>query len=715
MEKYKTIVQIEKIKKCLEEGKCTEALEVAEKVDKKRIKNVSDLGIVAESYFQNQRYETAKELFLRIYEKSRSRRVVAQLVHLSIRLEEINEAEDYLEEFIEIAPLDFYQYIFRYSIDKLKKMPLVKLIEDLEELKKAEYIESWAYELAKLYHKAGLKDRCIAECNDIILWFGEGDYVERARALRAYYLGELDPTLFTEEKEVIKKKQEPKEVEKQEAEGMESIAVENSSEDEVEKDDDMNEEFPPDTMNYQESHDTMNSEDMEEVLLHDDTNNDSKMISMSTDEEDEISLAVAQVIDQIFEGNGIENSPEAETQSKEESEWEVNKVQNQEAINAADTQSEEQQSINSISVDSINEDRINEDSIKEDNIKEDSIETRAQSQDDENSEERYSHEKEDTLLSSLDAPEKDSRVQQNISSEDFKENEKIEDISNNEEHKQSMQKKLQKKIQLKAITNEQLLGEEAEDLLSYLQQRQINLADIFGYFVRNESVQKQLVRSIDQALAQKSSSINLIITGEEKSGKTRLSKCIAKLLYRMNLVASTKVALVDGEKLNSIPMLSKKEQLSDCVMVIERAGRMTKDTIRTLIKLREELHGHVVIILEDTRENINHLLRENSFMNGVFNNRIHLPKYTLEDYMGFAYDYISEKEFEIEREAYIALQNDFSTLMMKKRENTLTAIFSCLDQIMCKTEKRSAANLKTMTETGQFGIAELMVIKKEDL
>lgn len=673
MEKYKTIVQIEKIKKCLESGECKEALEIAEKIDKKKLKNLSDIGIVAESYFQNQQYDTAKELFLRIYDKSRSRRVVAQLVHLSIRLQDIMEAEQYLEEFIEIAPLDFYQYIFRYSIDKLKKMPLVKLIEDLEELKKEEYIESWAYELAKLYHKAGLKDKCIAECNDIILWFGEGAYVDRAKALRAYYLGELDASFFIQKTDEETKDTTIKESKPQEAKEKET----NAEETETEEDDA--------TLESMESEPNEKDLDTESVmedssLLEDDK--DSRITSSETNMEDEISIALSQVIDQIFNENSIESDCEVETQSKEEKE-----------LQPIETQSEADMETQPIKTQS------------KEHMETQPIVTQ-------------SEEKEPQPVGTQGKNEIDLQAlesKENLN-EEQSENTMEEVVSESmEQSTVPMESKLQKKIQLKVLTNQQLLGEEAEELLPYLDEKQINIAHIFGNFVRMEAVQKQLIRSIDQALTQKSNNINIILTGEEKSGKTTLSKCIAKMLYRMNLVASTKIALIDGEKLNSIPLLSKKEQLSDCVMVIEHAGNMTKETIKAMLKLNQELRGHVIIILEDTRENMNRLLRDNSSMNSVFNNRIHLPKYTLEDYMGFAYDYITGKDYEIEMEAFIALQNEFSVLMNKKRENTLTAIFSCLDHIMQKAEKRSTVNLKTMTETGLFDCAELMVIKKEDL
>ena len=192
MEKYQIIVKIGQIKKYLEQGECIKAATLAAEIDPKKLKSMSDLSVIAEAYFQSMQYKKARSLFLQIYEKTKSRRILAQLVHLSIKLEDAVEAEKYLSQYIEIAPNDFYQYIFRYSIDRLLNKPDEELIRDLEAIKKAEYMENWAYELAKLYHKTGDEKRCVAECSDIILWFGSGIYVEKAKALRAYYTGETD-------------------------------------------------------------------------------------------------------------------------------------------------------------------------------------------------------------------------------------------------------------------------------------------------------------------------------------------------------------------------------------------------------------------------------------------------------------------------------------------------------------------------------------------
>jgi hypothetical protein len=230
MKKYKLIIQIEQIKKYLEQGQLKEAYDLAENVDIKKLKSMSDLGVIAECYFQNKRYVEAKELFEQIYDTVKTRRVLAQIVHLSIKLKDIIEANYYLEEFVKIAPDDFYQYIFRYSIDKLMRKSVGVLITDLEKLKEVEYIECWAYELAKLYYKSGNEAACRKECEKIILWFGSGEYVDRAKALLAFYNGELDLEMFletTKQKDSENKENDSQNIDKHANELNESTEYEN--------------------------------------------------------------------------------------------------------------------------------------------------------------------------------------------------------------------------------------------------------------------------------------------------------------------------------------------------------------------------------------------------------------------------------------------------------------------------------------------------------
>ena len=199
MRSYENIVKIEEIRKKTDDGDYLSAQKVLDTMDIKKVKNIADLNLMAEVFSVNERYDEAAELYLKIYDKNKTRKSVYQLIDISIKRNNSSDAEYYLSKYEKIAPKDFYISVFRYKIDKLKGEPYEKLIDTLVTLKKTEYSEQWAYELAKLYYKAGMEKECIQECSDIILWFGDGIYVEKAKMLRSYYSGEADKDKIMEE------------------------------------------------------------------------------------------------------------------------------------------------------------------------------------------------------------------------------------------------------------------------------------------------------------------------------------------------------------------------------------------------------------------------------------------------------------------------------------------------------------------------------------
>ncbi len=201
MEKYDNIVKIEEIRRLSDNNQYGKALDILNTMDINKIKALTDLSIIADVLTQNERYDDARMLLTKMYTKSKTRRTLYQLVELSIKCGNVSDAEEYLELYIKAAPQDFYRYIFRYCIDKISGKPYEALMTSLEQLKEYEYIEKWAYELAKLYHKAGMKDMCVRECSDIILWFGDGLYVEKAKLLKGYYVGEINPIHMLKAKE----------------------------------------------------------------------------------------------------------------------------------------------------------------------------------------------------------------------------------------------------------------------------------------------------------------------------------------------------------------------------------------------------------------------------------------------------------------------------------------------------------------------------------
>ena len=188
MDKYDYKVKTEEMLELMEDGAYRQAAEIADEIDWKRVRNTGMLADVSEIYEKNKEYQKAYEVLNLAYRRAEgSRKIISRLCTLAVKTENVDEAIDYYDDFIQIAPKDPNQYILRYQILRAQRAPVEQQIEALEEYKKSEYIEEWAYELAKLYQEAGMTAECLEECDDLILWFSEGQYVYKAMELKMQY------------------------------------------------------------------------------------------------------------------------------------------------------------------------------------------------------------------------------------------------------------------------------------------------------------------------------------------------------------------------------------------------------------------------------------------------------------------------------------------------------------------------------------------------
>lgn len=196
------------IKTLVMQERYEEAMKVLDEIEVSKIRNISILCLVGEVYMGLKRYDEAEQILLRVYEKNpNTRRILDLLTTLYIDKGEYSEAEYYYKEFIGVASRDLHRYILRYRLDKSKGERLSVLIDTLEKLKDYEYIEEWAYELATLYEASGETKKCIHECDEIVLWFGHGEYVDKAIALKCKLTGEPLPEISTVEQHRVEEEQ----------------------------------------------------------------------------------------------------------------------------------------------------------------------------------------------------------------------------------------------------------------------------------------------------------------------------------------------------------------------------------------------------------------------------------------------------------------------------------------------------------------------------
>ena len=188
VDKYEYKEKTEQMLELMEHGSYRKAAEVADEIDWKRVRNASMLTSVSDIYEKARDYQKSYEILNLAHRRAEgSRKIISRLCTLAVKTGNVDEAIDYYDDFIQAAPKDPNQYILRYQILRAQRAPIEQQIEALEEYKKSEYIEEWAYELAKLYQEAGMTAECLEECDDLILWFSEGQYVYKAMELKMQY------------------------------------------------------------------------------------------------------------------------------------------------------------------------------------------------------------------------------------------------------------------------------------------------------------------------------------------------------------------------------------------------------------------------------------------------------------------------------------------------------------------------------------------------
>ncbi len=751
MKRYHTIVKIEKVRKELQLEHDEEALRVAKTIPIERIKNMSDFSVIAEAYFQNGEYETAKQYFQMIYEKTGSRRVLWQLIHTTIRLKQTEEAEEYLKKFIRLAPDDVYQYIFRYQLDRLEKKPIEDRIQTLEKLKKAEYMEHWVYELAKMYHKVGNVEKCVKECEDLILWFGQGEYVERAKALRAYYKGDLDVTLagqdskrFAEEmrrvlsgsqkekilkkvEETVKKVEDEKKIEPQQQEKLslkqkQSLEPNLSSEQET----DIGQQEKLKSVSEPEQKEKLKSisePEQKEKLKSEQKEvpkSTSKLKSDSKQKPEENPNSKPMNTFGLLIGRNERKKQEAyekvptyrellAKKTKEKGKSETSKKESKksaevarERLEVSTTDSELQQKQQNVT----SEDELFLDVLN--NL--DEVVT------------NLDWSKEATSL-----PEKSLESEQNLKSEEVLEAklepEKLlepeQSLKSEEVLESKTESEIPEKIEEDSLQEELILLEELPEeglLYQNLQQKQESLEGLFGSFALMSSVRTLLISNLERILQQKKARI--IIAREDSSvyGQMELAKKLARALRRLGMISSSNTALIQGEKLNQISLKKTGQQLKGCCLIVDHVGALKPEKAGELLWFCRQFGESVGVILVDDRSEFAKLYRMKKDFESVFFSKFYLHKYSAQDWMALTYGLMQDADYEIEESAYrLFLERIKQFMQQQKSELLWETIRSYTYLVMEQTEIRNSKLLLDMSMNGKFEATELMTVCSEDI
>ena len=656
MERYENIVKIEEIRRLMEQNQYVKAAKVLDTMDISRIKTLTDLSIIADVYSQNERYGEAMEVLLKIYSKTKTRRVLYQLVETSIKRRNAREAEEYLEKYVKIAPQDFYRFVFRYCIDKLNKESYEILITSLEKLKEHEYIEMWAYELAKLYHKAGLKDKCVRECSDIILWFGDGLYVEKARLLKAYYVGEINPVHMLKAKE------------KKEAEmrlGLDKTKDYSSIRSQIDQ--------------FLAGEETVAT--AAAILKQEEASVKADVQEWKTDYTGE----EWQLLTDVW-SSGEQQEKWTEEEIKENS-WVAE--QEEELTKQPDEDSYYQPEENTVTVQEVSPAHgygQYEEPVED-------IDAEEQEEQEELIEDTYNQPEPEKELLDDSNIRADENTQENNNTHVYGQPEREWSDAPSEEVNSAI------KNTIYSVFGE--AGFEAEKEL--------------GYFYRWDYTREQTKGCLESILSDYTNINHIFITGGEKTGKTTLAKKICKGLHSLNWIKSNKIAIISGERFNVLDIQSKKDKLYNSSLVIEGAGSLDIAGTKKLLDLLSEMKENILVILEDTEETLGSFLSGDNHLAEYFKNSIHLPEYSDRDLTGFAVAYIYGKDYLFTESVEEAFFEKVKLRMADlKPEERLLAVIEFAKETKQSADNRYKRMLTEIIGNRNLESEDLLYIMEED-
>ena len=574
--------KLEEVKQLLEEQEYEQAAFTADDIPVKRLKSAYELNLIGKAYKCNGDFLNAKDAFERSYQVRCSRPVLIDIMDCCLEIKDLDSAEKYFDEYHRVAPEDrITQYKYRYQIEKKKGRDRRLLITILEELKSLEYMEEYAYELAKQYHKAGMGEECMRECDDIILWFGFGPTVERAKTLLAYYKGEIT---------------------------------------------------------------------LEEI-----------------------------------KAAGTRYRAEIKQRITEELSGEVAAVaEKPEEVVPEDSVTEDSVSEDSVPEDSVPEELVMEESVAEESVTEEFI-----------PEETVS---EETIAQQVVpeeiVPEEESFVMPE-SETLFQENSRTEE-----------------ELFVPSVESVETSNERLAELLK---SRKVSIPEILKNFGRIERICKQVVKSLELTISDREKAY-FVITGEPQTGKTTLALSLVRLLYELDIIKYDRTATIDAVQLNQVSIEDYGEELKNCNLIIENAGGMTKESIEGLLRFSKGSRGKTCVILEDTVRDINKFLRVRDEMNRLFNNRIHLGKYSAEDLFGFAYDYIKKEDYGIDKMAAKVLRDKIDEIVRDySNDQRLVRTLKLVETVVSRAEKRTGELILSMATEGKIKQGDYLVIILDDI
>lgn len=717
MDKHEYRIKMEQIQQLMKSKSYKEALDIAESIDWKKVKNVAMLYLASEVYESNKEYQKSRDILFLAYDRApESKKIIYRLATLALKKGEIKEAVDCYEEFITLAPKDPNVFILKYKILKAKNAPIEEQIAALEEFKKIEYVEKWAYELAVLYREAGMITECLEECDDLIVWFSEGKYIYKAMELKMNYkpLTPMQHEKYLNRPEARPKNEEVPEEATEEAAPEETIAEEVPQETATEEvpQESATEEVPEekpslsleemvlDWQETQKENAQMIQAELQRVELEKAQNEAKKEEEEPEEKEEILSDDVRKLMEELEAEEAEIDASKTAKETDEPKEEEVNdkpllqKVVEQ--LSALDVKLEfpakeveapdevvtiEPENVEQIIAKTPEELPIEED---EDGIKLGDTQSMALAA------------KAVANAAAVEVP------QVEIPSRP------IETAPMRALEPGDTGFVVQGRYDLEArseIGTKAGLTEEEKKL--------------FSYFVPVHGMSEQIVKVLQDDKACKSrygtSRIgNVLIVGRRGSGKTVLAVDIVKAIQKSRKIKNGKVAIVKAESLNKKDVNEIIQKLQGGALVIERASRLKKKTIEDLCEVMEGQTGELLVVLEDERKPVDKMLNEYPNFKKKFTSRIELPVFINDELVTFGQTYAKENGYKIDDMGILALYSDIDILQREEKVVTVSDVKAIVDDAIENANRPSFKKLLKKLFGKNRDESHRVILKEED-
>lgn len=700
LDKKEYRARLDEINNLVEKQDYREALNVVETIEWRRVRSARTLCMVSEIYEVNKRYDDSLRLLLLAYQRAPSGKLILyRLVELSVKMTDYESAVKYYNQFLKLSPNDNNRYILKYKIYKGRKNPIEDQIKILEKYKASEYTERWAYELARLYARAGMRDECIAECDEMVLWFSDGKYVKKALELKMKYTELTDAErekykeLYGEPKAVriartaasvsaatqaaakmlnqtaqtmAKPEDAVKPIQAEafqlpKPEPVKKAEFETESEAKAEAKPELAEQ--PKVMKMPEfikiPEIKPDFEPLPEIQMPEE-------IKKEIEEELEKKKAVEAKLQEETAKIAEENESEAKTEMEvpegatiqlpleEIKAARQNAVETDATVDLSNVVEEAMAEAVVTAEEETAEKAVEAETEPEEK---ESVEAETESEEVVEAEEESEQEIEEAEYVETEESQKE---QEPVEVEEARESEPAqwvleEPVESEEENAES---EAVQEIEAVTEVEPESVEQEPEKVLRH------HLTDeehrrLFTYFAPIPGMKEQVKEALD--IAQKSAcektskAGNMIVTGRSGSGKTRFSESLIKALCKERQMEGAKVAYLTAEVLNKKDPAFIVDKLSGGFLAIGRASAMTAQTVENLSKAMEFKTNRLTVILEDSKAGIYTLKQDYPEFMEKFDSRIVIPVFTNDELVSFAKTYAKEKGYKVDDIAVLAV------------------------------------------------------------